>query len=179
MASRLSLQIKCSLCLSDFTDPVVLPCEHSFCHQCITGHMQGSQGWSLCPECRRPYSEKDLHSSRILRNMTGAVRQHLNTQQAQTDSSPAQALSDTLVCSDHDEKLKLFCETCQKLVCVVCRDGARHRDHHFKPVKEAAQIIKVKIHVNPQDLGYLTISYLRAIIFFLLHRYGLLICISL
>ncbi|XP_047011057.1 tripartite motif containing 108 [Ictalurus punctatus] len=142
---KLSLQIKCSMCLSDFTDPVMLPCEHSFCHQCIIGHMNGNKGQSCCPECRRSYTERDLRASRLLRNMTGAVRQHLTTQQAQTGTSPTQApqaLSDMLVCADHDEKLKLFCETDQKLLCVVCRDGEKHRGHQFKPVTEAAQITK-------------------------------------
>lgn len=157
MASQLSWQIKCSLCLSDFTDPVMLSCEHSFCRQCITGHMQGNRDASYCPECRRPYAEKDLLPSRLLRNMTGAVREHLTARQAQTYTSSAQApqaLGDTLVCADHDEKLKLFCETCQKLLCVVCRDGVKHQGHHFKPVKESSQIIKVNIHGNPHDLGF-------------------------
>ncbi|XP_026795807.2 tripartite motif containing 108 [Pangasianodon hypophthalmus] len=145
MASQLSWQIKCSICLRDFTDPVMLPCQHSFCRECITGHMHGSKGQSFCPECRRPYTAKDLHSNRLLRNMTGAVRQHLTAQQVQTDTSSTeapQALNDMLMCANHDEKLKLFCETDQKLLCVVCRDGDKHRGHHFKPVKEAARIIE-------------------------------------
>ncbi|XP_043115935.1 nuclear factor 7, brain-like [Puntigrus tetrazona] len=50
-----------------------------------------------------------------------------------------------LMCSDHDEKLKLFCETCQKLVCVICRDGDKHARHMFKPVKEAAHISKMEL----------------------------------
>uniref|UniRef100_A0A8C9SJY7 Tripartite motif containing 108 n=1 Tax=Scleropages formosus TaxID=113540 RepID=A0A8C9SJY7_SCLFO len=41
------------------------------------------------------------------------------------------------LCSDHDEKPKLFCETDQKLVCVICRDDEKHRGHEFKPIEEA------------------------------------------
>uniref|UniRef100_A0A671SRL8 Tripartite motif containing 108 n=1 Tax=Sinocyclocheilus anshuiensis TaxID=1608454 RepID=A0A671SRL8_9TELE len=52
-------------------------------------------------------------------------------------------MAKVLMCSDHDEKLKLFCKTCQKLVCVICRDGDKHARHVFKPVKEAAQINKM------------------------------------
>ncbi|KAI4897182.1 hypothetical protein NFI96_025400 [Prochilodus magdalenae] len=146
MASQLSWQIKCSLCFSDFTDPVTLPCDHSYCRQCITGHLRASLGPSSCPDCRKPYSERDLRASRMLRNMTEAVREHLTIQRPQGDlSEPADApadLSDMLVCAEHDEKLKLFCETDQRLVCVVCRDGQKHRGHQFKPVKEASQIVK-------------------------------------
>ena len=46
------------------------------------------------------------------------------------------------MCAEHEEKLKLFCETDQQLVCVICRDGEEHDGHKFKPIKEAAQIRK-------------------------------------
>lgn len=152
MYSPWSLQIKCSVCLSDFTDPMTLSCEHSFCRECITGHMQASLGPSACPECQRPYNAEDLKSSRLLRNMTSTVREHLAEQKSdrstfkertQTLNSPE--VERMLICSEHDEKLKLFCETDQKLVCVICRDGDKHKGHVFKPVKEAAQINKVNL----------------------------------
>lgn len=150
MHSSLSLEIKCSVCLSDFTDPVTLSsCEHSFCRQCITGHMQASIGPSACPECQKPYNEEDLKSSRLLRNLTSTVRGHLAEQKSDrsTPQEGTQALKladmeKMLMCSEHDEKLKLFCETDQKLVCVICRDGDKHKGHVFKPVKEAAEINK-------------------------------------
>ncbi|KAG9275847.1 nuclear factor 7, brain-like [Astyanax mexicanus] len=151
MASRLSCHIECSLCLSDFTDPVSLSCDHSYCRQCITGHMQANPNQSSCPECRKPFTEKDLRPSRLLRNMTGAVRRHLSSFSSPTSptetpaSAPAPALTTPLTCADHEEKLKLFCETDQKLACVVCRDGEKHRGHQFKPVKEAAQIVKAEL----------------------------------
>ncbi|XP_026140392.1 tripartite motif containing 108 isoform X1 [Carassius auratus] len=159
MHSALSLQIKCSVCLSDFTDPVTLSCEHSFCRKCITGHMQASLGPSACPECRTPYDEEDLKSSRLLRNMTSTVREHL-AELKLDESTPKEGnatlkLSETegmLMCSEHDEKLKLFCETDQKLVCVICRDGDKHKGHVFKPVKEAAQISKGELKTA---LGFL------------------------
>ncbi|XP_072535146.1 E3 ubiquitin-protein ligase TRIM62-like [Salminus brasiliensis] len=153
MASQLSRQIECSVCLSDFTDPVTLSCEHSFCRQCITGHMRGDQAQSTCPECRKPYAATDLQPSRLLRNMTDAVREHLASFSQSSPTEDPAALMDTLVCAEHDEKLKLFCETDQKLVCVVCRDGQKHRGHQFKPVKEAAQIVK---EVLKGAIGFLT-----------------------
>ncbi|XP_048007943.1 tripartite motif containing 108 isoform X1 [Megalobrama amblycephala] len=159
MYSPLSLQIKCSVCLSDFTDPVTLSCEHSFCRECITGHMQASLGPSACPECQRPYNKEDLKSSRLLRNMTSTVREHLAEQKSDRSTSKegTQALNSPemekmLMCSEHDEKLKLFCETDQKLVCVICRDGDKHKGHVFKPVKEAAQINKGELKTA---LGFL------------------------
>ncbi|XP_051999827.1 nuclear factor 7, brain-like [Xyrauchen texanus] len=163
MNSPLSLEIKCSVCLSDFTDPVMLSCEHSFCRQCITGHMQASLGPSACPECNRPYNEKDFKSSRLLRNMTTTVREHLTSEQKtgytesptskdETQPSKPPEIERMLICSEHDEKLKLFCETDQKLVCVICRDVDKHQGHTFKPVKEATQINKGELKAA---LGFL------------------------
>lgn len=158
MDSPLSLQIKCSVCLSDFTDPVSLACEHSFCRKCITGHMQASLGPSACPECNRPYGKDDLKPSRLLRNITWTVREHLSAErkadntekpESKDGTEPLKLLEAELVCSEHDEKLKLFCETDQKLVCVICRDGDRHKGHTFKPLKEAAEINKVKQIFTP------------------------------
>ncbi|XP_018973560.1 zinc-binding protein A33-like [Cyprinus carpio] len=159
MNSAMSLQIKCSVCLSDFTDPVTLSCEHSFCRECITGHMQASLGPSTCPECQRPYNEEDLKSSRLLRNMTSTVREHLaelkldkSTSKEGAETLKLSEMERNLMCSEHDEKLKLFCETDQKLVCVICRDGDKHKGHIFKPVKEAAQINKGELKTA---LGFL------------------------
>lgn len=145
MDSPLSLEIQCSMCLSDFKDPVSLPCDHSFCYCCITGHLQNSLGQSSCPQCRRAYNIQDLRHNRLLRSMTDTVREHLKTQRSMSNPSSC-SLSNTLICNEHDEILKLFCVTDQKLVCVVCRDGEKHRGHEFKPVPEAAQTVKVNIY---------------------------------
>ncbi|XP_056618292.1 nuclear factor 7, ovary-like isoform X2 [Triplophysa dalaica] len=161
MDSPLSFQIKCSVCLSDFTDPVTLTCEHYFCRKCITGHMQASLGPTACPECNKPYSKDDLKSSRLLRNITSTVREHLsarrkadNTENPESKNvrEPLKPSEAELVCSEHDEKLKLFCDTDQKLVCVICRDGDKHKGHMFKPLKEAAEINKGEVKTA---LGFL------------------------
>ncbi|XP_016142986.1 E3 ubiquitin-protein ligase TRIM17-like [Sinocyclocheilus grahami] len=146
MDSRLSKQIQCSVCVGDFTDPVSLLCDHTFCRQCISNHSQSCR-LKLCPECRRPYTMWDLRSNRVLRNMVHAVREHLSEQQALRDGNVAACGAgarvfeepEKLVCSDHQERLKLFCETDQKLVCLICRDGERHQGHTFKPVEQAAE----------------------------------------
>ncbi|XP_051980787.1 tripartite motif containing 109 [Xyrauchen texanus] len=148
MDSRLSKQIQCSVCLGDFTDPVSLLCDHTFCRQCISSHSHSTR-LRLCPECRRPYTMWDLRSNRVLRNMVDAVREHLTEQQALKDTSASGADSgramrvfeepEKLVCFDHNERLKLFCETDKKLVCLICRDCEKHQGHMFKPVEEAAE----------------------------------------
>ncbi|XP_062848595.1 nuclear factor 7, brain-like [Trichomycterus rosablanca] len=163
MDFRLSKQIQCSVCLGDFTDPVSLLCDHTFCRQCINNHSQTSSRLRLCPECRRPYTRWDLRSNRVLRNMVDAVKEHLTEQQVMRDKSTGACGEDgeragvltepeKLVCPDHDERLKLFCETDQKLVCLICRDGDKHQGHKFKPVDEASEPKKETLR---EPLGFL------------------------
>uniref|UniRef100_A0A4W4FN61 Uncharacterized protein n=1 Tax=Electrophorus electricus TaxID=8005 RepID=A0A4W4FN61_ELEEL len=144
MASQLSLQIKCTTCLCDNEDPVTLHCEHAFCHQCIMGHLGASLGPSSCPECHMLYDATDLRPNCLLKTVTGVLPEHLTTQnEPQASASPTDgpgALTDTLVCAEHDEKLKLCFETDQKLVCVVCWDGQKHHGHHVKPANENAHL---------------------------------------
>ncbi|XP_051574878.1 zinc-binding protein A33 [Myxocyprinus asiaticus] len=137
MAS-LSLHLMCPVCMSDFSDPVSLPCEHTFCRQCITSYLESSSaGANKCPECRQNFTKEDVKGNRALRNLMEAVQKQHQTKDIVRDQrkTPSNALE--MLCSEHEEKLKLFCEDDQKLVCLICKDGEKHRGHSFKPVKEA------------------------------------------
>ncbi|XP_063054235.1 nuclear factor 7, brain-like isoform X1 [Engraulis encrasicolus] len=133
MASSLSLHIQCPVCLSDFVDPVSLPCQHSYCRQCITGHANVSLGPSQCPECRQPFSMADIRPNRDLRNIIESIRK------AHASSTGRESPKGDLMCEEHDEKRKLFCETDQKLICVICKEQEKHQGHTFAPVKEASE----------------------------------------
>ncbi|XP_078138024.1 E3 ubiquitin-protein ligase TRIM21-like isoform X1 [Centroberyx gerrardi] len=45
-------QFLCSICLDVFTDPVSIPCGHSFCKNCITQH------WDISVQCQCPMCKK-------------------------------------------------------------------------------------------------------------------------
>ena len=49
------------------------------------------------------------------------------------------------VCPEHGESLKLFCETDNQLICLICRDGREHRGHTFRPLKEAQEDLRGKL----------------------------------
>ncbi|XP_072892838.1 nuclear factor 7, brain-like [Hemitrygon akajei] len=55
-------------------------------------------------------------------------------------------------CEEHEEELKLFCETDKTLICLICRDAQEHREHHFKPIKEAVKIYKDQIKSSLNSL---------------------------
>nr|XP_046155697.1 tripartite motif containing 108 isoform X2 [Oncorhynchus gorbuscha] len=146
MTSVLSEQLQCPVCLCLFTDPVSLPCDHTFCRPCISAHLlqSSAKSQSHCPECRGPFSQKDLRAHRVLTNMADVAREEEKSGLAARgpEAPQGRTVASLLVCPEHDEKFKLFCETDQRLVCVICRDEEKHRGHTFTPVKEAAKISK-------------------------------------
>ena len=45
--------LTCSVCLKQFKDPKVLPCLHSYCHDCIVKLAQNAKSNKFnCPKCR-------------------------------------------------------------------------------------------------------------------------------
>ncbi|KAM4675138.1 E3 ubiquitin/ISG15 ligase TRIM25-like [Discoglossus pictus] len=61
MASAgLSEELSCSICLSIYTNPVMLTCGHNFCKDCITSSLDSGRetsGIYTCPECRAVFNE--------------------------------------------------------------------------------------------------------------------------
>ncbi|CAH2218783.1 E3 ubiquitin ISG15 ligase TRIM25-like [Pelobates cultripes] len=60
-------ELTCSVCLNIYTEPITLPCGHSFCRVCIAGVLDTQLS---CPECRqsfriRPKLKRNLRLSNI------------------------------------------------------------------------------------------------------------------
>ncbi|XP_030642197.1 tripartite motif-containing protein 35-like isoform X3 [Chanos chanos] len=118
----------CPVCCDIFRDPVVLSCSHSVCKVCIQQFWQ-KQDSKNCPVCRRRSSKEFPPPNLALKNLCETFLQ----ERSQRTSAESEEL-----CSQHREKLKLFCVDDKQLVCVVCRDSNKHTNHKFKPVDEAA-----------------------------------------
>ncbi|XP_059188445.1 uncharacterized protein LOC131971150 [Centropristis striata] len=164
MASALySEDLTCPICLTIFTDPVTLPCGHSFCRGCITDVLSSQH---QCPQCRTAVATEGtcLPTSYILKNLaerakeaekTNKERGHekeipgLQNKQIKNDATSYEEAAE--LCTEHDEKLKLFCVTDQLLACIICRDGERHEGHKFKPIKEAAASLRQELQEGVQS----------------------------
>ena len=50
-------EVSCSVCMSTFTKPKILPCFHTFCLHCLNElqRTSGKHGEITCPECRRKF----------------------------------------------------------------------------------------------------------------------------
>ncbi|XP_060706381.1 zinc-binding protein A33-like isoform X1 [Hemiscyllium ocellatum] len=134
MASRQQLlsfteETICPICLDFFTDPVILECGHNFCRSCITQSWENKE-INSCPQCREGFQGRNLRVNRALANLAEKARK------LKLDPKDEKSKRH---CEDHQEELKLFCETDKKLICLICRDSREHREHRFIPVKEAVE----------------------------------------
>ncbi|XP_072881165.1 nuclear factor 7, brain-like isoform X4 [Hemitrygon akajei] len=144
-AGNLSKEEICSICLDFFTDPVTLECGHNFWCSCIARCWEREERNS-CPECREVFADPTLRVNRALGNLAEKAR-NINLNPKGKESK--------LHCEEHEEELKLFCETDRTLICVVCREAEEHREHRFMPMKEAVKIYKaqsdsVQTHIASQ-----------------------------
>lgn len=70
--------LTCLCCVDIFTDPVTLPCGHTYCLACITKTWENQhEREASCPECIRPYLRKpELHRNFRLCELVEAYRLH-------------------------------------------------------------------------------------------------------
>ncbi|XP_030642193.1 tripartite motif-containing protein 35-like isoform X2 [Chanos chanos] len=131
MASKLLMSeedFSCPVCCDIFRDPVLLSCSHSVCKVCLQQFWE-KQDSKNCPVCRRRSSKDSPPINLALKNLCETFVQ----ERSQRTSAESEEL-----CSQHREKLKLFCVDDKQLVCLVCRDSRRHTNHKFCPIDEAA-----------------------------------------
>ncbi|XP_072094798.1 zinc-binding protein A33-like [Mobula birostris] len=138
----LSEEAICPICLDFFTDPVSLECAHNFCRSCITRCWEREERNS-CPECREVFADRTLRVNRALANLVEKIR-NLNLNPKGKESK--------LHCEEHEEELKLFCETDKTLICVICAVAQEHREHRFLPIKEAVKIYKDQLKSSLDSL---------------------------
>ncbi|XP_036431324.1 nuclear factor 7, brain-like [Colossoma macropomum] len=130
MASRSFSEedLSCPVCCEIFKDPVVLLCSHSVCKICLQKFWK-TKGSRECPVCRSISSIEQPPRNLVLKNLCESFLQE-RSQRSSAESGN--------ICSDHTEKLRLFCLDDLQPVCLVCRDSKIHTNHKFLPLQEAA-----------------------------------------
>ena len=124
-------QLTCPVCLDIYTNPKILPCHHSFCQHCLEGlpvNSQGNKYYIKCPTCR---------TSTELPEPTGPAAFPLafhinNLKEVYSLLKQEKAMN----CSKHDDPLRIFCETCEEVICGYCAIGD-HRNHNCTPIKDS------------------------------------------
>ncbi|XP_067388280.1 E3 ubiquitin-protein ligase TRIM39-like, partial [Emydura macquarii macquarii] len=133
----------CHICKNDFNDQVSIDCGHNFCRVCITEHYEK---WKMepegvcCPQCRK---KEKFQDNRQLPSMVENIQQLGIKPENQKEE---------IVCREHEDKVKLFCEDDGEVICLVCDKTQEHRSHARVPIEEAAQEYKVKLQKDIECL---------------------------
>lgn len=68
--------LRCQICGDFFHGPVLLPCSHAFCSECVRKFLQtrGAHG-GCCPECKQPCAPGDLIANRSMEKVALLFKQ--------------------------------------------------------------------------------------------------------
>ena len=139
---KLQEQLNCSVCLDTYTDPKQLQCNHVFCQQCLEPVVvrdRWRRRFLSCPTCRQVTPvpgrgvaglQSAFHINHLL-DIQDTVKN--------LDNQATASGGDLCYCPKHaEEELKLYCDTCQDLVCLQCViTNGEHHDHEYALLKEA------------------------------------------
>ncbi|XP_067097717.1 tripartite motif-containing protein 54 [Osmerus mordax] len=145
----LQKQLVCPTCLEMFTKPVViLPCQHNLCRKCANNIFQAanpvwqahgsasmsSGGCFRCPSCLQEvtldrHGVSGLQRNLLVENIIDVYKHHASR------SLPPQPEQQQIVCEEHqEEKINIFCLSCQTPSCSLCKVFGLHKDCEVAPI---------------------------------------------
>ncbi|KAG2465583.1 TRI16 protein, partial [Polypterus senegalus] len=134
----------CSVCQDTLTDPVTIPCGHSFCLKCLTDYWDQSQVFS-CPQCRHIFTTRpELNRNTLLNEVIKKLKK--------TTISPPPALPSQNYAGPGDVE----CDACTgkkfRAVksCLTC--PASYCQTHLQPHYEGDALKHHKLVVSDRNL---------------------------
>ncbi|CAL8330469.1 zinc-binding protein A33 [Gadus morhua] len=172
---ELQSELTCPVCLELFREPVILECGHHFCRVCIAHCWEAkADEQPTCPKCRKSVTSK-LRPNSLLCNVVDSVRRAHpgdtltspasvtgggedleDPEEREAGSSMSSVASSNGfwprmsadMCEEHEERLKLYCESDQLPICLVCGMSRDHKTHNVIPINEAFENYKDKLSVT-------------------------------
>lgn len=142
----LQQDLTCPVCQGIFTDPVLLPCTHSFCRECLERSWQFNR---KCPVCRAEVEENQAIANRAL---NAACESFLKQKNWGSASKPQGH-----VCHLHLKALELYCEKDEEPVCVDC--VTLHSTHRLLSLKDGAPLCKNELSFKVQIFEKKLVSF--------------------
>uniref|UniRef100_A0A2K6TET7 RING-type E3 ubiquitin transferase n=1 Tax=Saimiri boliviensis boliviensis TaxID=39432 RepID=A0A2K6TET7_SAIBB len=156
---NLEKQLICPICLEMFTKPVViLPCQHNLCRKCANDIFQASNpywtsrgssvsmsgGRFRCPTCRHEvimdrHGVYGLQRNLLVENIIDIYKQECSSRPLQKGSHP--------MCKEHeDEKINIYCLTCEVPTCSMCKVFGVHKACEVAPLQSVFQGQKTELN---------------------------------
>ncbi|NP_001038490.2 tripartite motif-containing protein 54 isoform X1 [Danio rerio] len=146
---NLERQLICPICLEIFSKPVViLPCQHNLCRKCANDVFQASNplwqnrasttvstgGRFRCPSCRHEvvldrHGVYGLQRNLLVENIIDIYKSE-STRPLLPKTEQQQ-----LMCDQHEEeKINIYCLTCETPTCSMCKVFGAHKDCDVAPL---------------------------------------------
>lgn len=152
----LEKQLICPICLEMFEKPVViLPCQHNLCRKCANDVFQAanpywqgrgtmiSGGRFRCPSCRHEvildrHGVYGLQRNLLVENIIDIYKEDEISRPLKKGNQP--------MCEEHeDEKINIYCVTCQVPTCSMCKVFGAHKDCEVAPLQNIFQQQKTEL----------------------------------
>lgn len=166
---KLREQLTCAVCIDDFVSPKQLECNHIFCEKCLVRLVNRGETGELtltCPTCREisPVPgdagvaglRSAFHINHLLEirdtlsmicTPAAAVGKGEGNDACGLTAS-GNAVNPAMLCLEHVEELKLFCSTCDVLICCQCAiKGSKHHHCEYELVEKAFEAYERELTV--------------------------------
>lgn len=150
-SAALQQDLSCPVCKSIFQDPMLLPCTHSLCRECLQRSWQFNK---KCPVCRNEFTEDQAVANRVLKNTCETFVKQTNWKFLQKPSE--------FSCNLHFKPLELYCEKDEEPVCVDC--ATLHSTHRLLSLKDGVPLCKVQVPQMLQNIELLRSLSLNTLI---------------
>ena len=96
--------------------------KEAFCHE---DHHEPQKAISYCPQCPGAICKEcvQFHKSKKTLKTYSALPLDCTLREG------SMASRETVKCTDHAEKQRLYCLECEELICPLCHSGGSHKSH--------------------------------------------------
>nr|XP_020662919.1 zinc-binding protein A33-like [Pogona vitticeps] len=143
--------LRCSICLELFLNPVMLECGHNYCQACIARYWAETPSHGrehvpppTCPECRREIPGGKFTANRVLGQLAQKAMESLSAHASDEDAEPGENGGDEEIQGE-----KLFCAEDGCLVRALHLD---HWGHQCLPLEEAVECYKGLLTASQTEL---------------------------
>ena len=145
---RIKEQLQCSICLSIYSEPKQLQCNHIFCQKCLESlNVRGLFRDITCPTCRQTTTlpatgmaglQSAFHIQSLLEVIKLGEQETPNVAVRVEKPRPRKR---RLYCPSHNDRVaELYCETCEQLICYKCTSKrGTHISHEYTEVDELCE----------------------------------------